>query len=241
VSAEAGADSGLRWAQVSEQATRLYCDGKEQGAIACWQEAHRIGMALPPGDPRRACALTNGGVACRLLGELDHAERCYREALGLWQRLEGWLHELKLEPGGRSTQFHLRRRRSGKSYESKTRLYYRRQLHAGRASCVANLGELYLCSGARERACHCYQEALHECRRAFGSEADAVTALITANLQISEGKQPMHYPPLEPVAFLERAVTRRWLLREPPCFTEEGKFMAAVTLVWTLPCTAMRE
>lgn len=124
----------LCWETWSETALAAHRAGRARAAARLW--AHAVALAFEPGDPRRAASLNNGAVAAKDRAGLE-------AALAAWDAAEAWVSAMTVTSRARSSTFHLRlEARHRDAYDANARALHRRELGAGRAVTLANLGLL---------------------------------------------------------------------------------------------------
>jgi tetratricopeptide (TPR) repeat protein len=228
----------LLWVQLCEDATSAFEDGRNIDAAKCWQDANTIAGEFEDNDPRLAASLNNLGVACRILGLFETAERHYREALERWKSASSWVSEMRFEQRARSSLFHLR-------LEQKHRAQYNRlaleenqkRLNGGSAGTLNNLAELVYGLKRTEEAQSLFGQALEERSEAMGKEDRGIVTIrknilnlpeIDVPLQGFESSRDRETRGLN--RFSSEAFHHRWWVDSPPEFTDEGRLMAAVLL-----------
>ena len=94
----AGATGADRWADLTEQARRLYIDGRLREVEECLMKALNVAETFEPNDVRLPQTLTLLGTAVWNLGKPAEAERLYLRALRLWEH-----NELRNHPDAAAT------------------------------------------------------------------------------------------------------------------------------------------
>lgn len=227
-------DMELEWLALTERAAEAFCDEDRGAALDQWRKAVEIAVAFQEGDPRRACSLSNWGLAAYLRGDQATAREAFDAAVSAWNEARVWVAEMTLQPRARSSLFHMRMEsRHRKRYDDPARKRYLRVLEMGRAATLSNLGACAVSAGTLEDGLSAYGEALDAGREA-GEDGEDLVQFIESSLAFatetkSGPRAAIHYQ-----EFASQAGVECWLIDIPPVMTDEGRVMAAVLLAATV-------
>jgi tetratricopeptide (TPR) repeat protein len=84
----AGASGADRWADLTEQARRLYIEGRLRESEECLTKALKVAETFEPNDVRLPQTLTLLGTAVWNVAKPAEAEQLYLRALRLWEHME---------------------------------------------------------------------------------------------------------------------------------------------------------
>lgn len=127
------------WERIQDNAKHAQRDGQPDRAARGWLLGWLFGaVALPPGDPRRACGLANAAAAARHWGWRRADAWLQRRALEGWSAAPAWVGRMQLAPRARSSMFHLRLERvQGVPYDARLRALWLDHVRRARAQVVA--------------------------------------------------------------------------------------------------------
>jgi len=245
LSKSGGIDPEFKWVQKTEEAAQDFESGHFTASADKWETAHGFTRGFDTGDPRRASSLNNLAISFRIRQNFKEAEGLYQSALEEWQSGMHWVKKMHLEQRARSSLFHLRmEQKHRKKYDDMARRKYEEALPVGRAGTLNNLAELYHSTDRIKDAQRLYREALRECSNSMLERGDVAT-IIQHNLSsLSEKtvKRPDSIVPSydhlkESMLFIAKAERNGWIVDKPPEFTDEGRLMAAILLVYLIDHT----
>lgn len=99
----------IEWERMEEEALGAWAAGEYTVAAALWRRGWVVARRrFAAGDPRRATALANAGLADLVDGRRHRAGRRVAGARRLWAAVPGWIARAEVQPIARSSLFHLR-------------------------------------------------------------------------------------------------------------------------------------
>ncbi len=226
-------DTELEWAELSHFASLAARSGHESDARSAWHACSTLATCFAPNDPRRAASAHNLAVAHRLAADLEEAERGFQKAMTLWKSAATWVAQMRLEARARSSLFHLRlEQRHRDRYDAQARTEYQQHLLGGSAATLSSLAELLQTAGRLDDARQLYRRALQQ-RTNASLDGDYGIDVMRSNMEsISATADASGVPPpdVDRTPFQDRAYQQRWIVDDPPVFTDEGRLFTAVYL-----------
>lgn len=223
-------DKELEWLTLTERAAEAFCDEDPGAALDQWRKAEEIAMAFQEGDPRRACSLSNRGLAAILQGDQAAAREALDAAVSAWDEARTWVADMTLQPRARSSLFHMRMElQHSNRYDEPARKRYLRVLEMGRAATLSNIGACAVSDGRLEDGLSAYGDALNAGREA-GEEGEDLVQFIKSALAFATDTKTGPCEAIHYQEFASQAGQECWLIDIPPVMTDEGRVMAAVRL-----------
>ena len=230
------------WVKLSETAASEFEAGRLSVAVEQWRKAYDASQGFDNRDPRLASSLNNLAITYRLNGNLAEAEGYYRRAIDGWDAASSWVDRMKLAPRARSSLFHLRmERRHSKEYHRIALKKYRQLLPGAHAGTLNNLAELFHITHRLQDAEQLYKQALQQRVSSMGGHESGVViirnnvaSLSNTNRQPADPVTRPSHAPSNGCVFSAQATRNRWIVDQPPEFTDEGRLMAAILLTRVL-------
>jgi len=219
--------------------------GRMDHAEDQWREAFAVSRQFDEADPRVGASMSNMGVAARLRGHREEAESLYRSALDRWSSARDWVREMHLQPRARSSLFHMRMEKKHRdAYDRIAVKPFVEVVVGGMGATRNNLAELLFLEGRLESSSEFLEQALEE-RSGLLAEEDPGAAVIRMNLSRLHGTEARDAARQTSDSsigelFLSQARRQAWIVDNPPFFTDEGRLMSALLLVYVVPFSSLR-